>query len=173
MKKRIIILVSVCTCIIGILFAGLIGIVYLVVDYFALISPIPYSIYVNGEKIDGITAYMYEGYIFVPVLGMMELYGYDVNRAPGQDPEFVIDGEVYKLDIEEKKIYNGAYCYLGDVVGGRCFIDVVDTDVYTLLIDLDLFFECIGKDPVKADKIGIDYWNKRVGYEINYNNSTS
>ena len=141
--------------------------VVFMVDYFALVSPIPYSIYINEEKVEGICVYMYQGYIFAPVLGMMELHNYEVKRTPGENPEFVINGDVYQLDIENKRIQSGKKIYLGEVTGGRCFIEIDDKDVYTLLMEINIFFEWIGKEPIKAN--GIDYWNKCVYYEIDDN----
>lgn len=135
-------------------------------DYFAIISPQPYTIYVNGEKIEDVRAYWYQGNMYVPVLGLMKLCGYEVNCTSGQDPHFVIDDQVYQLNIDECIIINGSKEYLRDNIGVRWSITVDDNDAYVLFAEISSFFRRIGKEQViTAD--GRNYFNKCVSFEIN------
>lgn len=115
-------------------------------DYFAITSPQLYTIYINDEKAEDICAYWYQGHMYVPVIGIMEACGYEVNRIPGQNPSFTIDGEVYQLNMEECTISNGMKEYLRENMGVRWSIHVDGEDAYVLFAEVQCFFEKIGKE---------------------------
>lgn len=123
--------------------------------------PKEYAVYVNGERCEDISAYMAEGCLYLPVLDMMELLGYDVIRADKENPYFIIDEVKYVVDISQNQIYAGEYQYFNRGTGGRTYIHINDKDVYAM--GFDWFFEEIGKTPI--DK-SIDYWKHRVYIEL-------
>ena len=134
-------------------------------DYFAIASPQLYTIYINDEKAKDICAYWYQGHMYVPVLGMMEACGYEVNHILGQNPYFTIDGEVYQLSIEDCIITNGTKEYLRENIGVRYSIDVDGKDAYVLLAEIECFFERIGKEQLIKEN-DHNYWYRCVKYRI-------
>lgn len=125
--------------------------------------PQKYRVYLNGELVEDIYAHEYDGHIYLPVLGTMKLYGYEVNCAEGHDPEFVIDEVTYHLNIKECEIYDGKNSYLG-VTSGQSFLHLSEYEVYAYVDELDFFFTCIGKEPVAI--ANTDWRAKCVYFEL-------
>lgn len=162
MKKKVVIVALVCV----LLFGGVIMSCYSVETYFGIISPYPYTIYINNEKVEDVCAYWYQGHMYVPVLGIMELCGYKVNRVQGEDPYVEIDGEVYQLNMEKSVLINGKKEYLRDHIGVRWSIDIDDDDSYVVFAEIKSFFERIGKEQ-QIQGNDRNYLTRSVSFEIN------
>lgn len=166
MKKKTCIVVLV----VVLLFGSAVMTGYKVETHLGMISPRPYAIYVNDEKVEGICAYRYQGHTYVPVLAIIEICGYEVNRVTGENPSFVIDGKLYQLDFERNIIYTGDGDsryeeYLNDYVGVRCSIDIEDNESYVLGLEMENFFERIGKE--EQIQMGIpNFFKKMVNFKI-------
>lgn len=160
MKKRTVVVVSICVslCII------LIGSSFLLTSVISKFIPQKYDVYVDGELYSACNAYEYMGHIYLPVLGTMEIHGYQTTRSMEEHPIFVIDGEQYQLIIENNEIKGSKGTYLG-VSTGQCFLNISKDDVYVLASELDIFFEKIGQDPVKIEKT--DWMNKCIYFFTN------
>ena len=166
MKKKTVIIILTCVLLLG--NALMIG--YTVETRLGMISPRPFAIYVNDEKVEGVCAYRFQGHTYVPVLAILEICGYEVTRVTGENPSFVIDGKLYQLDFERDVIFTGDgdseyKDYLSTYVGVRCSIDIEDDESYVLGLEMEKFFENIGKE--QQIQIGIpNFFKKTVNFEI-------
>ena len=139
MKKKHLfrIILTVCVIVIGILLIGLL------LNY----TPLKMDIYVNGELVENTCAYRYDNTLYLPVMGIMEIYGYQTSYEDERKPTFIIDGKTYQLDIDNRKLTEGNNLYFANYVGGKIFI-IKGDELYVLIEEMDDFFTDIGKEPV-------------------------
>ena len=124
--------------------------------------PKKYDIYVNGNLIDYAWAYECYGHIYIPVLGTMQIYGYEVEELDSVS-SFIIDDIQYCFSVEEEIIYTEDQSYLG-VMSGKCFLHMCDSDLHVLVGEINYFFEQIGEDPIPIAKT--DRFRKCIYFEI-------
>jgi hypothetical protein len=125
--------------------------------------PQKYDIYLNNELVNYACAYMYYGHLYLPVIGTMKVYGYEVIDSDTETPEFVIDGVKYELSIEENQITDEKDTYLGYSTGKR-FLNISGNDCYALVNEIDYFFNEIGKE--KIEIVSVNHWKRHVYIEV-------
>ena len=126
-------------------------------------TPIKMELYLNGRLVEDACAYCYDGSLFLPVLGTMKLYGYEIDNADARNPEFVIDGISYRLEMDNGYIVEGDHIYIGVYTGGRSFLEK-NGDLYTFVGEIDEFFLSIGKEPI--DLVRTDWKQGKVYLKI-------
>ena len=127
-------------------------------------TPLKMDIYVNGELVETTCAYSYDRHLFLPIMGIMEIYGYQTSYVDERNPTFVIDGKTYQLDIDNCQILEGDNQYLGDYVGGRTFFEK-NGELYTIVAEIDDFFAEIGKEPVAIARTDWKKWKVYIELE--------
>ena len=132
--------------------------------------PQKFDIYLNGELVDNTCAYVCDGHLYLPILGTMKLYGYEVNYYDDSVPEFIIDGVEYQLFAQNPpEIRCGDKRYMGSYTGGRIFLDVGDGDCYVYAGEIRLFLAEIGKENLSEKT---DWKKKRVYLEMDFSSLT-
>lgn len=135
--------------------------------------PHKFDVYLNGEVVANTSAYVYDGHLYLPILGTMKLSGFEVNYYDDSVPEFIIDGVKYQLYTQNPvEIRSGDNRYMGSYSGGKVFLDIGDGDCYAYAGEFKLFFAEIGKNfPLEIEKT--DWKKKRIYLEMDFSTANS